>query len=130
MIHRAIYGSLERFLGILIEHYAGAFPLWLAPVQVRVLTIGEQHAEAAGKIITKLRAQGLRVEEDFRFEKIGYKIREAEMQKIPFIFVLGDKELESGQVAVRKRGKQDLGTKSIEEILTLIQSELAETTGA
>jgi len=126
MIHRAIYGSLERFLGILIEHYAGAFPLWLAPVQVRVLTIAEQHAEAAGKIIKTLQAAGFRAEEDFRSEKIGYKIREAELQKTPFILVLGDKEVESGKVAVRKRGKQDLGTQSIDDFLALLKSELAE----
>lgn len=129
MIHRAIYGSLERFLGILIEHYAGAFPLWLAPVQVRILTISEQHAEAAGKITRRLQAEGYRVVEDFRTEKIGYKIREAELQKTPFIFVLGDKEVESGQVAVRKRGKQDLGTLSLDQILERLKIEFAETTG-
>ncbi len=127
MIHRAIYGSLERFLGILIEHYAGAFPLWLAPVQIRVLTIAESHNAAAQKIIERFQKEGFRVEEDYRNEKIGYKIREAEMQKVPYSFVLGDKEVESGQIAVRKRGRQDLGSKTVEEILMLLKNELAGT---
>jgi len=126
MIHRAIYGSIERFLGILIEHYAGAFPLWLAPVQVRILTIAEKHIETAKKIAADLTAAGIRSENDERSEKIGYKIREAEMQKIPYVFVLGDKEVESGQVAVRQRGRRDLGTLSFPDILARLKTEIAE----
>lgn len=126
MIHRAIYGSIERFLGILIEHYGGAFPLWLAPVQVRVLTISDRHNDAAHQVAEELKKQGLRVEEDFSAEKIGYKIRGAELQKIPYIFVLGDKELQENKVAVRKRGKVDLGTMRLEEVASIIHREVLE----
>ncbi len=126
MVHRAIYGSIERFLGILIEHYGGAFPLWLAPVQVRVLTIMESQAEGARPVVEALKKHGFRVEEDFRNEKIGYKIREAELQKIPYVFVIGDKELQSRQVAVRKRGKQDLGSMDLEVIAGQLKKEISE----
>jgi threonyl-tRNA synthetase len=126
MIHRAVFGSVERFYGILVEHYAGAFPLWLAPVQVRILTISERHEGAAEKITERLQQEGLRVESDLRSEKIGYKIREAEMQKIPYIFVVGDKEMSSGEVAVRKHGRQDLGSQKLDRILEQLKQEINE----
>jgi len=126
MLHRAILGSLERFIGILIEHYAGAFPLWISPVQVRVMTIAERHNEYAQKLVDQLKAEGLRVEGDLRTEKIGYKIREAEMMKVPYVFVIGDKEMESGQVAVRMRGRQDLGVQAIGAMIERINQEIAQ----
>jgi threonyl-tRNA synthetase len=125
MVHRAIYGSIERFLGILIEHYGGAFPLWLAPVQVRVLTISEKQEEVAKAAAEKLRAAGFRVELDLRPEKIGYKIREAETMKIPYAAVIGDKEAASGGLAVRGRGRRDLGVKSFEEFSAMLREEAA-----
>lgn len=124
MVHRAIYGSIERFLGILIEHYGGAFPMWLAPVQVRILTISEKHVEPARKAADQLRSAGFRVEEDFGPDKLGYKIRQGEMQKIPYVFVIGDKEAETGQVAVRKRGKQDLGPQPIDAMIVRFNQEI------
>lgn len=124
MVHRAIYGSIERFLGILIEHYGGAFPLWLAPVQIRILTISEKQEAYAGQIYQKLKDLGFRVEKDFAAEKIGHKIREAELQKIPYVFVVGDKEVTSGQIAVRKRGKQDLGSQPIDGMISRLRAEI------
>ncbi|HNX68506.1 MAG TPA: threonine--tRNA ligase [Candidatus Omnitrophota bacterium] len=126
MLHRAIFGSLERFIGILVEHYAGAFPVWLSPVQVRVTTISEKQEAFAGTIVEKLKQSGLRVDSDFRSEKIGYKIREAEMLKIPYVFVIGDKEMEAGQVAVRGRGRQDLGVQAPEAMIQRIRQEIAQ----
>jgi threonyl-tRNA synthetase len=126
MLHRAIFGSLERFIGILIEHYAGAFPLWLSPVQVRVMTIAERHNAYAQKLVEQLKAEGFRVEADLRTEKIGYKIREAEMMKVPYVFVIGDKEMESGQVAVRMRGRQDLGIQALDAMIERIRQEIAQ----
>jgi threonyl-tRNA synthetase len=126
MLHRAIFGSLERFIGILIEHYAGAFPVWLSPVQVRVLTIAERHDGYAKALIEKLKTAGLRVEADLRTEKIGYKIREAEVMKIPYVFVVGDKEVETQQIAVRMRGRQDLGAQAVEAMIERIQQEIAQ----
>jgi len=126
MLHRAILGSLERFIGILVEHYAGAFPLWLSPVQIRVATIAERHNEYARKLIEKLRKEGFRVEADLRTEKIGYKIREAEMMKVPYVFVVGDKEMESEQVAVRMRGRQDLGAQAVNAMIERIKREIAQ----
>lgn len=125
MIHRAIMGSLERFIGILTEHFAGVFPLWLAPVQARVLPITDRHHEYASQVAQQLKAAGLRVEIDPRNEKIGYKIREAEMQKVPFILVVGDKEAEAGAVAVRRRGQKDLGAMPVAQFLELAQGEIA-----
>jgi threonyl-tRNA synthetase len=126
MLHRAILGSLERFIGILIEHYAGAFPLWLSPVQIRVLTIAERHNEYAQKLAERLRKEGFRTESDLRTEKIGYKIREAEMMKIPYVFVVGDKELETEQIAVRMRGRQDLGAQAVNAMIERIKQEIAQ----
>jgi threonyl-tRNA synthetase len=115
MVHRALFGSIERFFGVLIEHYAGAFPMWLAPVQVAVLPITDRINEYAEKIGQELRAAGLRVEVNVRSDKIGAKIRDAQMQKVPFMLVLGDREVEQGKVAVRERSKGDTGAMSLEE---------------
>jgi threonyl-tRNA synthetase len=113
VIHRAIFGSFERFIGILIEHFAGAFPLWLAPVQAIVLPIVDRHVEYAQNVAKQLDAAGLRVTVDARQEKIGYKIREAQLQKIPYMLVIGDREMEHGAVAVRSRTGGDLGAKDV-----------------
>ncbi|MHB1980849.1 MAG: threonine--tRNA ligase [Sulfobacillus sp.] len=110
MVHRAIMGSLERFIGVLVEHFAGAFPLWLAPVQVRLLPISEAERQAAGAVAKALREDGVRAEVDDRNEKIGYRIRAAEKEKIPYVAVIGQREVEAGTVAVRERGGKDLGT--------------------
>jgi len=115
MIHRALFGSMERFFGVLIEHYGGAFPLWLAPVQVAVLPITDRINEYAGNIVRELRATGLRVESNLRSEKIGAKIRDAQLQKVPFMLVLGDREMEQNVVAVRERAKGDIGAMSLTE---------------
>ena len=107
MIHRVIFGSIERFIGILTEHYAGAFPLWLAPVQVRVLSINERCTDYVNAVCAKLENAGIRVESDLRNEKIGFKIREAQLQKIPYMLVVGDKEAQENKVAVRSRKSQN-----------------------
>jgi threonyl-tRNA synthetase len=124
MVHRAVFGSVERFYGILVEHYAGAFPIWLAPAQVRVMTISEKNIEFANQVLDKLRENGIRVESDLGTDKVGYKIREAELQKIPYVFVIGDKEMESKQVAVRKRGRQDLGVQDVDAFLQRLKTEI------
>jgi threonyl-tRNA synthetase len=121
MIHRAILGSLERFIGALIEHYGGAFPLWLAPVQIAILTIAERHNEYAQKVAAELRAQDYRVEIDLSAEKIGHKIRNAETQKIPYMLIIGDKEMEAMKVAVRAHGGKNLGTMSLNELPDKLQ---------
>src|SRR6185437_1267483 len=115
MIHRALFGSMERFFGVLIEHYAGAFPMWLAPVQVAVLPITDRVNDYADEIARELRSEGFRVEANLRSEKIGAKIRDAQLQKVPFMLVLGDRELEQRTVAVRERARGDIGVMSIEE---------------
>ncbi len=126
MIHRVVFGSIERFIGILIEHFAGAFPLWLAPEQVRILPISERHHEKAREVYQKLFDAGLRVELDERSEKIGYKIREAQLQKIPYMLVIGDKEAESGTVSVRRRSEGDIGTMAVDDFLARALLEIAE----
>jgi len=125
MLHRAIVGSLERFIGILIEQHAGALPTWLAPTQVSVLNITDSQAEYAQEVAKTLKNQGLRVDLDLRNEKITYKIREHSMQKLPYILVVGDKEKEAGAVAVRARGNQDLGVMSLEAFSQKIASDIA-----
>jgi threonyl-tRNA synthetase len=117
MIHRTVFGSLERFIAILTEHYAGAFPLWLAPVQVIVMPIPDRTRDYAQSVADSLSDAGFRIETDFRNEKIGYKIREAQLQKIPYMLVLGDKEAESGLVTVRKRGEGDIGAMSLSDFI-------------
>jgi len=124
-LHRVIYGSLERFIGILIEHYAGAFPVWLAPEQVWVLPIGSRHEEYAFKVTEALKKDGLRVIVKNENETIGKKIREGEMQKIPYLLIVGDKEISSDSVAVRERGKGDLGPMKIEKFIEKITDEIA-----
>jgi threonyl-tRNA synthetase len=124
MIHRVVFGSIERFIGILIEHFAGAFPTWLAPVQVRILTITDRTNAYAEEVAQKLRDADIRVETDLRNEKIGYKVREAQLEKIPYMLVLGDKEQENGTVAVRARGKGDLGAMSLDEFMDMILEEI------
>ena len=124
MIHRTILGSMERFIGILTEHFAGAFPLWLAPVQVVVMPITDRTHDYALSITDKLIAAGLRAETDFRSEKIGFKIREAQMQKVPYMLVLGDKEAESGLVAVRERSAGDIGTMRPDEVVVKLTEEV------
>jgi threonyl-tRNA synthetase len=114
MIHRAILGSLERFMGALIEHYGGNFPLWLAPVQIAILTLADRHNEYAQKVADELRAKEYRIELDLSAEKIGHKIRNAETQKIPYMLIIGDKEMETGKIAVREHKKGDLGTMELE----------------
>ncbi len=124
MIHRVAFGSIERFIGILIEHFAGAFPTWLAPVQVKVLPISEKHLEYGQKVLKELEAVGIRAEIDERAEKIGYKIREAQMQKIPYMLVVGAKEEESSLVSVRSRFAGDEGQKSIADFISAIREEI------
>ena len=126
MLHRAIVGSLERFIGILIEETAGALPTWLAPVQVKVLNITDAQAEYARNVVKTLQNQGFRVEADLRNEKITYKIREHSMQKVPYLIVIGDKEMASGAVAVRARGGQDLGVMSVAEFAQKISADVAQ----
>ncbi len=127
-IHRVIYGSLERFIGILIEHYAGAFPLWLAPVQAVVLPISEKHADYAQKVINDLKLSGVRCELDARSESLGARIRDAEMQKIPYILVVGDKEIDSGSVSVRRRHSKDTQTQPVNDLLSTLKQEIANRT--
>lgn len=126
MVHRAVFGSVERFYGILVEHYAGAFPLWLAPIQCRILSISEKQVERSKEVLAKIEYLGLRSDLDVSDEKIGKKIRDAELQKIPYILVIGDKEVQSGQVAVRKRGKQDLGPMDLDPFLENLLTEIRE----
>jgi len=125
MVHRALWGSVERFFGVLIEHYAGAFPLWLAPVQVKLLPITDAQNEYSQSVVRQLEAAGIRVELDSRSEKIGFKIREAQVAKVPYMLVIGAREAESNQVAVRHRKDGDLGAKSVEEFLAEIQPLIA-----
>ena len=121
MVHRALYGSIERFFGILIEHYAGAFPVWLAPVQAVVMPITDRHAEYARKVVDQLKAADLRVELDDRKEKVNLKIRDAQLQKIPYMLVVGDREAQDGTVSVRNRKHADQGAQKVEEFITAIQ---------
>ena len=124
MIHRVVFGSIERFIGILIEHFAGAFPLWLAPDQAIILPIADRHQEKAYAIRDRLREKGIRVSVDDRSEKIGYKIREAQLQKIPYMLVLGDKEAENDSVSVRYRTKGDIGTMTVDELCARMLHEI------
>lgn len=124
MIHRVIFGSIERFIGILTEHFAGAFPTWLAPVQVRVLPIADRHADYARQVVERLERENIRVELDARNEKVNYKIREAQAQKIPYMLVVGDKEAREGTVAVRHRARGDQGARPVEEFVAGILEEI------
>lgn len=124
MIHRALLGSLERFFGVLIEHYAGAFPLWLAPVQVRLLPIADRHYEFAESVCQKLKEHGFRAEVDVRNEKTGFKIRDAQLQKIPYMLIIGDREVSSNTVSVRSRNRGDIGSMEVEAFIQELVQEL------
>jgi threonyl-tRNA synthetase len=126
MLHRAIVGSLERFIGILIEESAGALPTWLAPIQVAILNITDAQAEYAQSVAQKLQNHGIRIHLDLRNEKITYKIREHSMQKMPYLLVVGDKEMASGAVAVRARGGQDLGSMSLDDFMLKITEDISQ----
>ena len=126
VIHRAVYGSIDRFIGILIEHYAGAFPVWLAPVQARVIPVSNKFDEYATEVKEQLTTAGVRVETDLRNEKLGYKIREAQMAKVPYMFVIGEKERAEQTVSVRVRGQGDIGAMKIEQLVERIEKETAE----
>lgn len=126
MLHRAILGSFERFIGILIEHYAGWMPVWLAPQQVVVMNITDKQAETCENVVSELKNAGLRAISDLRNEKIGFKIREKTLERIPYMLVLGDKEVESGSVNVRTREGENLGVMSVSEFITLVQTAVAE----
>jgi threonyl-tRNA synthetase len=123
MIHRALLGSIERFLGILVEHHAGDFPLWLAPVQARVLPIADRHVGYAQQVIEELRRAGVRTELDARSESVGRKIRDAELEKVPFMLVVGDEEERAAGAAVRRHGEGDLGLMPLAEVADRILSE-------
>jgi threonyl-tRNA synthetase len=125
MIHRVVLGAIERFLGVLIEHYAGAFPLWIAPVQAIIMTITDRQRSYAQEIGAKLKTEGVRLEEDLRNEKIGFKIREARNEKIPYMIIIGDKELDSGTLAVRKRGEEETRVFTLEQFMSMFREEVA-----
>ena len=124
MIHRVVFGSIERFIGVISEHFAGAFPVWLSPVQARVMPITDRAADYAKQLAERLDQEGVRVDTDLRNEKIGYKIREAQMQKLPYMLVVGDKEAEAGTVSVRTRGGVDLGAMPVEDFIAKIKEEI------
>ena len=124
MIHRVAFGSIERFIGILIEHFAGKFPTWLAPVQVRVMAVSEKFSDYAQKIQDELKEAGIRSEADLRNEKLGYKIREARMQRVPYMVIVGEKEVEEGTISVRKRDEGDIGAMKARELIEKIRGEV------
>ena len=124
MVHRALMGSLERFFGVLVEHYSGAFPVWLSPVQVMIIPIADRHVEYARKVEAVLKADGLRVQIDARSERMNSKIREAQLQKIPYMLVVGDKEVAEEAVSVRLRSGEDLGRNPLAEFRLLAQTAL------
>ncbi|MDP4097203.1 threonine--tRNA ligase [Paenibacillus sp. P96] len=126
VIHRAVYGSIDRFIGILTEHYSGAFPLWLAPVQVKILAVSDMDTEYAYQVKLALDQAGLRVEVDVRSEKLGYKIREAQLEKVPYMLVLGEQERQSGSVSIRKRGEGGLGSRSLQQLIDLLREQVQE----
>jgi threonyl-tRNA synthetase len=124
MIHRVVFGSIERFIAILTEHFAGAFPTWLSPVQVKILPLIDKHHQFASEVKAELEAKGIRVEVDLRNEKIGYKIREAQLEKTPYMLVIGDKEMENRAVAVRSRKDGDLGAMALNDFVNKIVEEV------
>ncbi len=126
MVHRVVFGSVERFIGILIEHYAGAFPAWLAPVQVKIMNITDDQIDYVNKVAKELKKNKIRVEVDLRNEKIGYKIREAQLQKVPYMLVLGDKEMKEESLAVRSRKLGDIGAMKLQEFVEKIKKEIDE----
>ena len=128
MVHRVAFGSIERFIGILIEHFAGKFPVWLSPVQVKILPITDRQLDYANELCKKMKEAGVRVQVDDRSEKIGYKIREAQMEKVPYMLVVGEKEAEAGLVAVRRRDKGDIGAVSADEFIKTVCKDIADKT--
>jgi threonyl-tRNA synthetase len=124
MIHRVVLGSIERFIGVITEHFAGAFPLWLAPVQVKVLPVTDRAHEYAQSVVSALDAAGFRVEGDYRSEKLGYKIRETQMQKIPYMLVVGDRDMENNTVSIRTRSGEDLGAMNVADFIAKIRTEV------
>jgi threonyl-tRNA synthetase len=126
MLHRVILGAIERFMGVLIEHYAGAFPVWLSPVQAVLMTVTDKHIPYGERVYIELIEAGIRVERDFRNEKLGYKIREAQMQKVPYMLVIGDREMESNRVSPRERSGKDLGATGVNEFIELIRGKSAQ----
>jgi threonyl-tRNA synthetase len=126
MIHRAPFGSMERFMGILIEHFAGAFPLWLAPEQARILPVSEKFSDYGRKVEAELKGPGFRVAGDYRPEKVGYKIREAQVEKIPYMLVVGEKEQTAGTIAVRDRIDGELGALTVRELIAHMDKEVKD----
>lgn len=126
MIHRVAFGSVERFIGILIEHYAGAFPLWLAPEQARIIPVSDKQNDYAEKVLERLKAEGIRVTIDKRAEKMGWKIRQAQLEKIPYMLVIGDKEIEAGSVSVRSRKDGDIGTLEVGDLVAMLKKEIED----
>ena len=126
MIHRAVLGSIERFMGILVEHFAGAFPTWLAPVQVRILTLGDTQVPYATTLLTQLRKYGFRAELDSRSEKMNLKIREAQTSKIPYMLIIGDREVEADTISIRKRKEGPIGSMTLSQFIDMLQEEALE----
>jgi len=126
MLHRVILGAIERFMGVLIEHHAGAFPVWLAPVQAVIVTVTDQHIPYGEKVYAQLQEAGIRIDKDFRNEKLGYKIREAQVQKIPYMLVMGDREVEGAQVSPRQRDGKNLGSMSVEEFIAQVTEKCGQ----
>jgi threonyl-tRNA synthetase len=124
MVHRALMGSLERFFGVLIEHYAGAFPLWLCPVQAEVLSIADRHSDYAARVAGELRRAGIRAALNIENEKIGYKIRVSTMRKVPFLVIIGDRELSGNMLSIRKRSGETFGPLSLEEFINMFKTEI------
>ena len=124
MVHRVAYGAIDRFLGILIEHFAGAFPVWLSPVQVKILPIADRHHQYCKELAQRLEAAGIRVEVDLRNEKIGYKIRQAQGEKVPYMLIAGDKEVEAGKAALRTRSEGDVGQVDIAQFQQRVLEEI------
>ena len=124
MIHRVIFGSIERFIGILTEHFAGAFPLWLAPVQVKIIPITQKNHEYTQKVSNELKEKDIKVETDYRNEKVGYKIRESQLEKIPYMLIIGDKEEKQGTVSVRSRKEGDIGTETVKDFMIRVLNEV------
>ena len=125
MLHRVCFGSIERFIGILIEHFAGKFPLWLSPVQVKVIPVSEKSMDYANGVYEKLKAAGIRTELDNKDEKVGYKIRQAQLEKVPYMLVLGEKEAAAGTITVRSRDKGDLGSSDLDAFVEDIKKMIA-----
>ena len=123
MIHRVVFGSIERFIGILIEHYAGKFPVWLAPVQAKILLVSDVYSDYAKEVLEELRRSGIRVELDDRNEKLGYKIREAQMDKVPYMLIVGQKEKDENQVSIRSRDGGDVGSLDVHEFIQKVKME-------